>query len=543
LLTVRATQSTQKCRTKGVLLLMLTLAAIAPSSAFALAAQELFADGNRLFRDDLYWAALLRYQQAADAGMDSTLLHYNTGVAHYKAGQHIRARESLKLASRSRNLRALSHYNLGLNAWALGNADEALDWFRKARAQDRNRQVRSLATRAINRIELAAAKESVMEQLAEAELKEKEATNFRFRARAGGGFDSNVFRSPSEPYIDQASPALPLITPVVQQGFFIPVNMNTKYSVNSFENESFFASYQFTGRFYQDKNLANGNEYMHQLAFGSEYKRTEGTRTRRLHSAFTVAQHDEVYYDRDTGGSRLVNDIGIEDRFNYLRYGPEITFRQSHKRLAVGIKGLAQLWDYADTKVVPQYDHKYFLLGVDAQYKFTRTSLVLVSVNAYKRYFGERPSFELDGSQPASNEPVRYDYLEYGVSARQRITRSIWFSLDYLRTDREDRYQGYNNYVRNRYGGELHWRIGKRFALKASGDFLIYDYENAFAFQNPAAGRKTLERIIGTVRATFDLTPQLTLVTEYRYHDAQSNDTRIAYNRNRIAVSILWENK
>ena len=31
--------------------------------------QAAFEDGNRLFRDDLYWAALLRYREAADAGM------------------------------------------------------------------------------------------------------------------------------------------------------------------------------------------------------------------------------------------------------------------------------------------------------------------------------------------------------------------------------------------------------------------------------------------------------------------------------------------
>ena len=55
-----------------------------PQGASAATAGELFADGNRLFRDDLYWAALLRYRQAGEAGMDTPLLHYNTGVAHYK---------------------------------------------------------------------------------------------------------------------------------------------------------------------------------------------------------------------------------------------------------------------------------------------------------------------------------------------------------------------------------------------------------------------------------------------------------------------------
>lgn len=35
-----------------------------PANAAAMTAGEAFADGNRLFRDDLYWAALLRYRQA-----------------------------------------------------------------------------------------------------------------------------------------------------------------------------------------------------------------------------------------------------------------------------------------------------------------------------------------------------------------------------------------------------------------------------------------------------------------------------------------------
>jgi hypothetical protein len=400
-----------------------------------------------------------------------------------------------------------------------------------------------LAAKAINTIELAEAEESVAVMLAEAKLKEKQATDFKFRARVGGGYDTNVFRSPSEPYIDRSDPALPLITPEVQSGFYIPVSMITKYSVNSFEHESFFAAYRFAGRFYQDKALSNGNEHLHELSFGSEYKRTEGTRTRQMYSAFAIAQHDEVYYDRDTGGGREVNAVDIEDRFNYLRYGPELTFRQSHERLAIGARGVAQLWDYEDTQEVPQYDHKYFLLGVNAQYRFTKTSLVRITADVYKRHFGERPSFELDGSQPAGNTPVEYDYLEYGVTARQRITRSIWFGLDYIHTDREDRHVGYNNYARNSYGGEVHWRIGNRIDLEASGAFVVYDYENAFAFQNPAAGRKTLERIFASVLATFDLTAQLTLVTEYRYRDAQSNDARIAYNRSRISISVLWENK
>ena len=97
--------------------------------AAASTAYESFEDGNRLFRDDLYWAALLRYREAAEAGMDTPLLHFNSGVAHYRAQQHIRARTSLLKAAQSPSLRVISHYNLGLNAYAAGDVDDALDWF------------------------------------------------------------------------------------------------------------------------------------------------------------------------------------------------------------------------------------------------------------------------------------------------------------------------------------------------------------------------------------------------------------------------------
>ena len=120
--------------------------------AAAMTAQEAFADGNRLFRDDLYWAALLRYRQAGEAGMDTPLLHYNMGVAHYRARQYELAHTELLRAAQSPGLRVLSQYNLGLTAYAAGNTDEALDWFRQARDQEENPRIRKLAIEAISRI-------------------------------------------------------------------------------------------------------------------------------------------------------------------------------------------------------------------------------------------------------------------------------------------------------------------------------------------------------------------------------------------------------
>ena len=108
------------------------LCLLASGSASAMSAQELFDDGNRLFRDDLYWAALLRYEQAGEAGMSTALLDYNTGVAHYKAGQHIRARESLKKATRSSRLEPMAHFNLGIAYGSLGMNKEVVRAYENA---------------------------------------------------------------------------------------------------------------------------------------------------------------------------------------------------------------------------------------------------------------------------------------------------------------------------------------------------------------------------------------------------------------------------
>jgi len=525
-------------------LLLMSAAIALPGTVFAVSAEELFTDGNRLFRDDLYWAALLRYREAEEAGLNTALLHYNSGVAHYKAGQHLRARESLLKATGSPTLAVHAHYNLGLNAWALGNTDEALDWFRQARDQARFPKISALASEAIARIqrEIAVEEKPVLVRAEEARSEKRPLGVLDFRMSVGAGNDDNVFRAPAESYVDQSDPNLPVVDPVLQSGFFVPVTLSSKYSINTFEQESFFAAYRFGGKFYQDELQKNADEYAHELSVGSEYRRRNDAGNERIiFSAFSIAQRDGTYYDRDDGAVPVVDGEEIGERMNYMRYGPEIWFRQSFERFSFGGRGKGQLWNYDETTVVPEYDHQYVLLGLNAQYRFTRSSLLRITADAYNRHFGTRPSFELDGTQPLGNEPVKYDYLDLGITARQRITRHMWFGVNYVRTDRRDKHVGYNDYVRNSYGADFHLSIGSRFDLDVAAIYEVYDYPSAFAFHNPAAGRKTMDRTIGTATADFRLTQHLSLLATATYQDVASNDTRLAYNRNQIELSIRWE--
>jgi len=521
--------------------LMATITVLAPSGdARAMTPEQYFEDGNRLFRDDLYWAALLRYSQAAEGGIDTPLLHYNTGIAHYRAGQHVRAREHFLRAVEDPSLRATTHYNLGLNAYALGQVDEALRWFRLVRDQGTNPRLGEFAVVAISRIRIEGEQPTDFEVLVEERKAKREFTDLELRAHVGYGHDSNIFRSPDQPYIDLADLNQPIVVPTVQSGAYVPIGLSAKYKINSLPFEGFYGAYRLTGRYYVDEEFENANEYLHQLSFGSEYKRKEESRERRIHSAFTIAQNDQIYYDPDTGVPRDIGGVGIDDRMNYLRYGPELSARQSGENLSFGLRAKGQLWNYEETEAT-EYDHEYFLLSVYSQYKFTDTALLRVTADYYSRRYGDRPGFDLDGQQRVGNPEIRYDYIALALRARQRLGDSMWFGFDVKRTERTDQYVGYNDYSLDSFEFEFHWSPNNRFDLELYGEYELYDYPNAFAFHEQTAGRKTQESATVELDASYRVTRHLSIFTDVTLHEVVSNDLRIQYDRTEYVLGVRWE--
>ncbi len=522
-------------------LLILIAASLLAADAYANTARQLFEDGNRLFRDDLYWAALLRYEQAAEAGLDTPKLHYNIGVTHYKAGQHRRARESLKKAAESPRLAPLAHYNLGLNAWRAGSTDEALRWLRRARSQNQNEQVSTLARRAIARLNASQEVDEVTERVERRQrTQERRATKLDIRAAVGFGNNDNIYRSPAAPYVDFGNVNQPVVTPEITSGAFLPVELALRYNLNSSMFENFYVAYRAKGDFYQDKELDNANEFVQELSFGSSFIRNKDDIKTTVFSAFKIGQHDETYFDPDDGLERSVGGVDIGDRLNFLRYGPELRVRRAGERLALGFKFKGQLRNYEDVEVVPEYDHEYLMLGLHGQYKFTGSSLIRVDVEAMTRRYGDRPSFDLDGRQRLGNPGVEYDYLIASVTARQRLTRNAWFGVEYERADRTDGYVGYNDYIRDTFGVEARWRPNRKFSIEANARYSLYDYPNAFAFNNDQLSAKTLESARGSIEAEWRLTRRLSIIGELEHREVVSNDSRIQYTQNQFMVSVSW---
>ena len=527
-------------RTAGVLATVI-LCCLHTPAAMAATASELFADGNRLFHEDLYWAALLRYNQAAEAGMQNPLLDYNMGVAHYKARQYRRAHAAFLESSKYGPLTPISHYNLGMSAYRMGQTEEALSWLRQARDQDTRREISKLAAKAIDRIGKEEIEKTNVAVIVEKQRKERPFTNLDLRLRVGAGFDDNVYRTPDRSYTDVSDPNNPVrVDPEVQSGMFIPVNLSARYQVNSYDNEGFFASYRYGGRFYQDEALNQADEYLQEAAFGSEFRLREDNRERRAYAAFKYADHKEIYFDPDTGLERIVNGEDISDRMSFRRYGPEFWMQEKWGSLTIGARIKGQLWDYETVEAVPEWDHEFWLGGLNAQWRFSNSSLVRIWGEYYTRRYSDRPSYELDGTLPADNPGVRYDYVEYGVTARQRVTSAMWFGANAELTTREDRHVGYNNFDRLRFSVDYNLNIGQRFDLRASGIYSLFDYENAFAFNNPAAGDKELE--IFEIQATliYQLSDSFELSGEYYLRDVTSTDTRLEYGRSQFMIALRY---
>ena len=120
-------------------------ASFAPGQAAAQTAAALSAEGNALVRSGVYRTALLRYREAAAAGLDTPLLHYNLGVVHYKLGDFGDAADEFALATAEPRLAALASYNRGLALRAAGDSAAATVAFNAAADSADDRDLRRLA--------------------------------------------------------------------------------------------------------------------------------------------------------------------------------------------------------------------------------------------------------------------------------------------------------------------------------------------------------------------------------------------------------------
>lgn len=509
-----------------------------------------FREGNQLFRSGLYHAALLRYGEAAAAGLDTPLLHYNLGVVHYKLGDYELAIPRFEQALTSTALVPLASFNLGLAHRAAGHLEEARDWFQRTIDAGANRRLRELAERAARaapesprttrtaRTTPSAARPVDPREPIPARGRVGE---LRLLASARYGQDDNVYAAPAEPYVDIGVPGQPIVTPVVQSAGFMPVDVIAEYVMqNEAGDTDFIFGYRFSGDFY-DSEFSNANQISQRLDIGADILLAETDRRRRsVQSAFFLRGHDETNFDPDDGIDREIDGIDISDRFAYRAAGAEGEFEHELGPWTWGFDAHLEKRVYQDVPIVTNFDHEYYSTRASVEYAFGDKTSMNFGFRRYRRLYDERLARDINGDLLAGNEVLEYDYRGAQLGFTRRISRAFRVDMDLLRLERTDQFQGYYDYTQNMLRLRASYRPNARLRLEIVGVSRTYEYPNAFIFNDPTAALRATDGLDAEFDAEYRVARRLWLWVELDLVDITSNDPRTGYSRTRSMLGLKW---
>ena len=521
------------------LIALLAIAIFAIASALPAAAEldgpALMSEGNALLKSNLYRAALARYREAQGAGLASPLLDYNIGVASYRLARYDDAVTAFESAYQDPDLAPLAAYNLGLTNRAAGRASEARRWFELAASRGDGTSLEALAHRS-----LQASAGGQIEPPRAASRTPRRAGEVNLFVRTGVGNDSNPNRSPEEPYVDFGQPGDPLVEPEPVPTLYTPLTATVEYVLHNEAGDSdFIFGYDVNADFY-DEFYAN-EEATQRVRMGASMLLGEtATRRRLFETSFFVTEHFQLNFDPETGIDRSLGDFEVWQQFLYDSAGFQADFTHTLGRWQWSLDAHLERREYEAVDLVADYDSDLVLLKASVDYAITEAMSLRFAAHSYQRRFDDRPSRDLNGISLSTYPALDYDYEGMEVGLRRRVTR--WMDLDfsYLHLDRTDRFEGYADYGQDVATLRLQLHPGRRVSVSAGATARSYDYLNAFAFNDPAAGPKELDDVVADFRVDVAVTKALSILVGLEATDVTSTDTRAQYTRARSLVGISW---
>ncbi len=366
----------------------------------------------------------------------------------------------------------------------------------------------------------------------------------RIKAGAGLGYDSNVYLAHDGSYVDLAQTGSPLVTPEIQSGFFIPANLKGKYRNPLTSRRDFLLSFRSRGNFYLDSNKDNANDYDNKLKLGINFitrqvKKEEDT----LYAGGFAGYHKELYIDRDTGLDKTssITFTDISNRYTYFSYGVEGDYERETGRFKYGVGGKVEKRNYENPVVVSKLDHLYYALLAKVKIRISGP-LKLKGFYKYSvRDYDERPSRDSNGTLLSTNPTRNYSYHTLGTTLRGRVSSTLVAYLDYKLTLRKDDFQGYDDYTKNKIGVRAIYDDGDRFRSRLSLSYWNRNYDKAFAFDNPAGGKKDYDgyRIKG--KGEYSFHENWSAWVEGKYQVEDSTDLRYDYDRYQAMAGVQWK--
>ncbi len=503
---------------------------------------SVYADARSAFRRGDHAAAAALFEKASLVGYPDPIVFYNLGAARFRLGEYEAAEAAFATAAAYDRLAPLAYYNLGLIARRQHDYRNADGWFRQAGTHPQaSAKLSRLSRQAIASLPEVRRQRPTLELDEQARLRDF----LRFSFNAGYGSDSNAYRAPGNSYIDLAQPGAPEVVPLVQSGSFVPLDADVEFRWAPYEHGHFSLRYDFDGKVFTAKELQNANAFRNRVSFGGRVHIPKEKGYQYFRSFFAITRYDENYYDRTDGSDVLVGTNNIADRFKRTKFGPHVYYHRERGRLGYGFSAEAfinKFYNSFDTDTDLDYldlTHEQYQLGAHLSFDVLKRTALRFSADAYRRDYTRRLAKNADGVRFSTNETLQFDFYDGGVKLVQELGRQLDVSLGYQYTMRTDNFEGYDDYDRHSGLAELAFRA-RRFSAEAGVVYRSYDFPNGFAFDQPTAGEKTLERLFGYFEARYRIRQRYHIMVSAELDAVDSTDPRSAYDRNQFAVGMSW---
>ena len=522
------------------ILVLLTVAAV-PVIADESSAQEWFESGNEAYSRGDYEQALASYGNALTNGKDTSRLHFNMGLAHYNLDQYDLAEQAFIKSATDPELSALSYYTLGLVAKGRGDRPVAIRYFERSLLAASTEALRNKAKTALSVLGVEQYRE-----VSDRSFASDRQSSFELDFSARAGYDDNLFRAPSLPYIDLSDPLMPLVTPQAQSGFYVPLRIGADYANPIGRKSSFVWSYDYYGDLYVDSEFRDANISRHRLEFGGERMVGDsGSANRRLALSIVLKRHQETNLDRDDSLDRFDDDAdpqAISDRFTYTSGGAETDLRAGigKHRLTIGAGG--EVRRYGDVLAGSVYDLLMYWGKGDIRFAVSDNSRLIFGFEYFVRDFDERLSRDLAGVSSSGNPTLEYEYQAFEVSFRHRFSDFFRAQVAYYHTERTDLFVGYNDYTQDKFRLTTRFDFNDRLRTNLRFTWRDQEYPNAFAFDDPTQPMKTYDEFEIYATTEYEIADHFSIYGQVRIDDVGSSDPRGEYERTRAAIGFSWEN-
>jgi len=376
---------------------------------------------------------------------------------------------------------------------------------------------------------------------------------FSWSGDIGVGFDSNIYRAPSNGYTDFSPTVQQLIDPDIQSGFFIPIGVEGVYNQATGKKNNLIANFKVSADLYLDSQYSNADNSSLKIRVGDKYIFQKSKKSKdSVYAGLILSSVKDEYVDRDSGLDKTSSSgRNISNRYSYNAAGFESKYNKigNSYKFNINLKILDR--DYDDPVAVSQYDHTYVSVASNLKFKLSTTSKIKAGLKYYTYDYDERPSRNIiDGrlttldpgsGLPSTNPPRNYTYYAYLLSYSYKISAKWRAYADYTFWTREDDYQGYHDYDANKIRVRTKYQYSKNLQMKLAVTFWERDYPNAFAFDRPTTqSALDYDGLIVDYTAKYTVDKNCAYVFELNWRDDNSSDPRYDFERTNLIIGMHW---